>query len=127
MKGRTCFFTSLGLLIALNAFIKPLWIFGIDREVQNAVGPAEYGSYFSILGLSVFFSFLLDWGFTVFFNRQLSLDPENFSKRIGGFVLLKIVFAIVYASIVAAIAEWVNRAAVMATINFRTMISLFLI
>lgn len=99
------FFPSLGLLVILNLLIKPLWIFGIDRQVQNEVGTAEYGLYFSLLGLSVFFNFLLDWGLTVYFNRQLTSDPENFTGRAGSFILVKILFAIFYSIFVLMVAS----------------------
>ena len=51
------FYSSLLLLIVLNAIIKPFWIFGIDRQVQNITGTAEYGTYFSLLNLSIVFGF----------------------------------------------------------------------
>jgi O-antigen/teichoic acid export membrane protein len=98
------FFPSLGLLVLLNVLVKPIWIFAIDRQVQNEVGTATYGSYFALLGFSVFFSFLLDWGLTIYFNRQLASDPEHFTERIGGFLLVKILFSILYAGIVLGIA-----------------------
>ncbi len=97
------FFPSLGLLVILNILVKPIWIFGIDRQVQNEVGTGEFGVYFSILGLSIFFNFLLDWGLTVYYNRQLSTDPENFQHRAGGFILIKLLFALLYAVFVLAI------------------------
>ena len=49
MKGPSGFYSSLGLLVLLNAIIKPLWIFAIDRQVQNVVGTENYGVYFSLL------------------------------------------------------------------------------
>jgi O-antigen/teichoic acid export membrane protein len=98
------FYSSLGLLILLNAIIKPVWIFGIDRKVQLAVGTLEYGHYFSLFNLSIVFSFLLDWGLTAFFNRQLSSQRERFIDRAGDFLFIKLLFAILYAAIVLAAA-----------------------
>lgn len=103
MKKTSSFFHSLGLLVLLNVLIKPVWIFAIDRQVQNEVGTAAYGVYFSLLGLSVFFNFLLDWGLTVYFNRQLAGDPENFTGRAGSFMVIKMLFAILYTVIVLLI------------------------
>jgi O-antigen/teichoic acid export membrane protein len=98
------FYSSLGLLIILNAIIKPVWIFGIDRQVQLAVGTLEYGHYFSLFNLSIVFSFLLDWGLTAFFNRQLSSRQEQFINRAGAFLFIKLLFAILYAAIVLIVA-----------------------
>jgi O-antigen/teichoic acid export membrane protein len=99
------FYSSLGLLIFLNVIIKPLWIFGVDRQVQNAVGMNTYGTYFSLFNLSIVFSFLLDWGLTTFFNRQLASKKENFIDHAGSFLLIKLLFAGIYIAIVF-LAAW---------------------
>src|SRR6266498_3932472 len=99
------FYSSILLLILLNGIIKPLWVFGIDRQVQNITGIAEYGTYFSLLNLSIVFGFLLDWGLTSFINRELAAKKMNVQEQLGSFLLLKVLFALVYAFIVAAIAK----------------------
>jgi len=95
MKAPSRFYSSLGLLIILNVIVKPVWIFGIDRQVQNVVGTEVYGIYFSLFNLSVVFSFLLDWGLTTFFNRQLASQKENLIDRTGSFLLIKLFFVII--------------------------------
>jgi hypothetical protein len=88
MKETSRFYSSLSLLVLLNAIIKPLWIFGIDRQVQNEVGVAAYGTYFSIFNLSLVLSFLLDWGLTVYYNRQLSAKDAFIADHAGSFILI---------------------------------------
>lgn len=105
MKESSKFYSSLGLLVFLNAIIKPFWIFGIDRLVQNSVGTTEYGTYFSLFNLSIVFSFLLDWGFTNYFNRQLASQVKNFIDHAGNFLLLKFLFLLLYVAIVF-VAAW---------------------
>lgn len=100
MKESSRFYSSLVLLIILNAIIKPLWIFGIDREVQNIVGTESYGIYFSLLNFSIVFSFLLDWGLTSFFNRQLAAEHLNFIDKTRSFLFIKVLFSLFYAVII---------------------------
>ncbi len=100
MSGRSKFYSSLGLLIILNAVIKPIWIFGIDRQVQNETGISVYGEYFSLLNFSIVLSFLLDWGFTSYFNRQLASDRSTFVNQAGNFLLLKLIFSAVYTVLI---------------------------
>ena len=125
------FYSSLLLLIVLNAVIKPFWIFGIDRQVQNITGAAEYGTYFSLLNLSIVFGFLLDWGLTNFINRELAAKKTEIQQQLGSFFLLKILFAVLYAGIVLVVAliadvkRWDILAAVIA-IQFLTFLFLFL-
>lgn len=98
------FFSSLGLLIILNAIVKPLWIFGIDRQVQNVTGTSAYGIYFSLFSLSIVLGFLLDWGLTTFFNRQMASQKEEFISSAGNFLLIKLFLGIIYFAIVVLIA-----------------------
>ncbi|HEV8286917.1 MAG TPA: polysaccharide biosynthesis C-terminal domain-containing protein [Chitinophagaceae bacterium] len=98
------FYSSLLLLILLNVIIKPIWIFGIDRQVQNITGVTEYGTYFSLLNLSIVFGFLLDWGLSNFINRELAAKKTSLQQQLGSFLTLKLLFAIFYALVVTAIA-----------------------
>ena len=50
------FLTNLGFLLFLNLLVKPFWIFGIDRTVQNMAAPGEYGFYFTILNFTFLFN-----------------------------------------------------------------------
>jgi O-antigen/teichoic acid export membrane protein len=100
----TKFYSSLSLLLILNAVIKPIWIFGIDRQVQNITGIAEYGTYFSLLNLSIVFGFLLDWGLTNFINRELAARRADLSEQLSSFLLVKFLFAIIYAIVTVAVA-----------------------
>jgi O-antigen/teichoic acid export membrane protein len=104
MKETSRFYSSLGLLIILNAIVKPIWIFGIDRQVQNEVGVAAYGIYFSILNLSIVLSFLHDWGLTNFYNRQLAAKNENLTGNAGSFIFVKILFALLYGAVIYFVA-----------------------
>ena len=125
------FYSSLLLLIVLNAIIKPFWIFGIDRQVQNITGTVEYGTYFSLLNLSVVFGFLLDWGLTNFINSELATKKAELQQQLGSLLLLKILFAVLYTVIVIAVAllsgvkRWDILAGVI-VIQFLTFLFLFL-
>ena len=125
------FYSSLLLLIVLNVIIKPFWIFGIDRQVQNITGAAEYGTYFSLLNLSIVFGFLLDWGLTNFVNRELAAKKTELQQHIGSLLLLKFLFAVLYTAIVILVAlvtgvkRWDILTGVI-TVQFLTNLFLFL-
>lgn len=107
MKELNRFYKSLGLLVILNVIIKPIWIFGIDRQVQNVVGTVAYGTYFSLFNFSIVFSFLLDWGLTAYYNRQLATEKENFANKAGNFLFIKLLFAFIYTMVILAVA-WLS-------------------
>jgi len=105
MKTVSRFYSSLGLLLVLNILVKPLWVFGIDRPVQNMAGTAAYGSYFSLFNLSFILSFLLDWGLSSFINRELAADPAAYSRNTGFFLRLKLLMVLLYTAIVLSVAK----------------------
>ncbi len=96
---RRKFFTNLSLLLFLNLMIKPFWIFGIDRTVQNSVGAEEYGLYFSLFNFSLLLNMLLDLGITNYNNRNIAQNSHLLSKSLSSIVSLRLLLAIVYASV----------------------------
>ncbi len=99
------FVTNLILLLSLNLLIKPFWILGIDRSVQNLVGDESYGMYFALFNFSLLLNILLDVGITNFNNKNIAQHNFLLKKHLSNIVGLKFMLAIVYAifSIVTAL------------------------
>jgi len=91
------FITNLILLLTLNVIVKPFWIFGIDRSVQNIVGAADYGFYFSLFSFSFLLNILLDLGVTNFNNRDIARHPQLLSRYFSNIVSLKLILGVFYA------------------------------
>lgn len=105
------FVTNLILLLSLNLLIKPFWIFGIDRTVQNLVGDENYGFYFALLNFSLILNILLDIGITSYNNRNIAQHNYLLPKHLSNIVGLKILLAFFYAAvslIIAAIIGYSN-------------------
>jgi len=90
------FLTNLGFLLLLNLLVKPFWVLGIDRSVQNAVGAEDFGFYFSILNFSFLFNILLDFGITNFNNRNIAQNHQLLNKHFSSILILKILLTLVY-------------------------------
>ncbi|MCK4662561.1 MAG: oligosaccharide flippase family protein [Bacteroidales bacterium] len=99
------FVTNLALLLFLNLLIKPFWVFGIDRTVQNVVGAESYGFYFALFNFSLLLNIILDLGITNFNNRNISRNRQLLGKHFSNIIVLKFLLAIVYlfVSIAAAL------------------------
>lgn len=91
------FVTNLILLLFLNLLIKPFWIFGIDRTVQNLVGDQSYGLYFALFNFSMILNILLDVGITNYNNRNIAQHNFLLPKHLSNIVGLKLMLAVVYA------------------------------
>jgi len=97
------FITNLGLLLLLNLLIKPFWVFGIDRTVQNVVGAEEFGFYYAIFNFSFLFNILLDLGVTNFNNRNIAQNTQLLAKHFSGIVSLKLILGFIYFMITIGI------------------------
>lgn len=97
------FIRNLALLLSLNLLIKPFWILGIDRAVQNAVGDADYGFFFSVFSYSFLFFILLDLGITNYNNRNIARNNHLLSMHFAGITVLKLMLSLLYFIVVFAI------------------------
>jgi O-antigen/teichoic acid export membrane protein len=98
------FLTNLVLLLFLNFLIKPFYIFGIDRTVQNTVGDVNYGFYFTIFNFAFVFSIILDAGITSFNNRNIAQHVHLLNKHFSGLVILRFLMTLVYVAVIFAVA-----------------------
>ncbi len=90
------FLKNLVFLLVLNLMIKPFWLLGIDRTVQNTVGAAEYGFYFAVFNFSFLFNILLDVGITNFNNRNIAQNNQLLKKHLSKIIVLKVLLFLLY-------------------------------
>lgn len=98
------FVFNLCLLIFLNLLVKPFWMLGIDVGVQNSVGAASYGIYFSIFNFTMLFSMVLDMGTTNFNNRTIARNNNLLDKHLSGYIALRLLLAVAYFVVIFAAA-----------------------
>ncbi len=94
------FLKNIIFLLFVNLLIKPFWILGVDRAVQNAVGDTSYGLYLAISQFSYLFYIILDLGLTNFNSRTIAQNKHLLSKHFVGISQAKIFLTIVYFFII---------------------------
>lgn len=99
------FLTHLFFLIFINLLIKPFYIFGIDRAVQNAVEPGAYGLYFVLFNFTYLFQIINDSGIQNYNNRSIAQHPNLIGKYFPNILALKGLLSLVYL-LVLALASW---------------------
>lgn len=77
-------------VLLANLLVKPLWLLGIEVDVQNAVGNEAYGFYFAVFNLSYILNILLDLGITNFNTRNIAQHPQLISKHLSGILGIKL-------------------------------------
>jgi len=98
------FFNNLLLLLFLNLLVKPFWILGIDRTIQNEVGTEVYGMFFSLLNFSWLFTIFLDFGINNFNNREISRHGQMLRSYLSKIIGLKLFLGAIYLIISISIA-----------------------
>lgn len=107
--------------------IKPFWIFGIDRTVQNLVGDESYGLYFALFNFSMILNILLDVGITNFNNRNISQYNFLLPKHLSNIVGLKLVLAVIYTLFSLIVAGIIGYSKVQFHLLFFLIFNQFLI
>ena len=98
------FLINIGFLISINLLIKPFYIFGIDRTVQNVVGSEIYGIYAALLSLTYLFQIINDFGIQNYNNRNIAQYNQLLSKYFPNIILTKALLSIVYLCVIFVVA-----------------------
>lgn len=121
------FLKNLFLLLVLNLLIKPFWILGIDRTVQNTVGPEEFGFYFAVFNFSFLFYILLDFGITIFNNKNIAQNNHLLRKHLSNIIVIKLLLFIIYLAFTFGGALFINYSSEQIYLLFFLGINQFLI
>lgn len=77
------------LVLLLNLTVKGLYLFAIERTVQNVLPEADYGLYFSLLGLGMLLQVIADCGLQLYNSRTISGHRQLLAKYFPYFIALK--------------------------------------
>lgn len=97
---RKFFVQNVFFLILVNLVVKPAWIFGIDRNVQNVVGHENYGLYQALFNLSLIFQILLDFGLQAYNTNTVAQSPVAMKKLFPNIIAAKGVLSFLFLSVV---------------------------
>jgi len=103
------FLQNIVLLIFINILVKPLWIFGVDRNVQNILGAATYGEYFMLFNISVLFTIVMDMGIQTYIATSFSKDHGLYYKKLFTLAVIKLVWAVLFFIITFGFALFVYK------------------
>lgn len=94
------FIQNIIFLILINLIVKPFWVLGIDRTVQNTVGHEAFGIYQALLNVTIIFQIVLDFGLQTYNTRVLTKSPKAMSNLFPNLVAIKLLFSLIYAGII---------------------------
>ncbi|MFK7810105.1 MAG: oligosaccharide flippase family protein, partial [Saprospiraceae bacterium] len=94
------FLINILLLVGINLLIKPIYIFGIDRVVQNAVGKEEFGLYFAVFNFTFLLQIINDFGIHTFNSKHISQNRDLLKSYFPNVLMLKTLLAVFYMLVI---------------------------
>lgn len=85
--------------IAVNVLVKPFWLFGIDRVVQNRLGEEVFGIYFTLFNFSMIYQIVLDFGLQQLNSKEIAEDKNRLHQYFFNFLVGKFLLALVFIAL----------------------------
>ena len=89
------------LLLLINILIKPFYLFGIDRTVQNEVGAESYGLFTVFFNFIFLFQIFADLGLQNFSQQWISRQRGSVQSLLGRGLPTKGLLTLLFLPIVA--------------------------
>ncbi len=83
------FLLNAAFLVLVNLLIKPFYVFGIERTIQERVGPEQYGLYATLFSFAFLLFMVNDFGIHYFNNRMVARHPKLVGKLFYNTLMLK--------------------------------------
>ncbi len=77
-------------LVLVNLLIKPFYVFGIERVIQDRVGAETYGLYATLFSFTFLLFMVNDFGIHYYNNRTISQYPQLVRKYFPNILILKL-------------------------------------
>lgn len=97
------FVSNLILLLGANVLIKPIFIFWVDRSVQNHSATSEYGLYFTFFSYCMILSLAVDFGVQTWYHKTIANDNAHFNTLFPKVVLAKLFSSLIYMTLLLTI------------------------
>ncbi len=100
---RRFFAKNILFVVFVNLLVKPVWVFFIDRTVQNRVGH-DYGTYQALLNLGIIFQILLDFGINNYTSKAIAENPGSIRKLFPALLTSRLLLCLLYVALIFLIA-----------------------
>lgn len=97
------FSINIALLLIINLLIKPIYIFGIETQVQNVVGIENYGLYFAYFNFVFLFQFINDPGLQTWNAQYVPKNQNLINDYFPNLLTTKLLLAFIFFPLVMII------------------------
>lgn len=93
------FFRNAVFQVSLNLLVKGVYLFAVERTVQNVLPRGEYGLYFALLGLGIILQGIADFGLQLYNSRSLAGHRHLLAKYFPYFLGLKLTLGLAFFAV----------------------------
>ncbi|MBC8111018.1 MAG: oligosaccharide flippase family protein [Verrucomicrobia bacterium] len=87
---------NLSFLFIINLLVKTAWVLGIEVGVQNRLGTEQYGIYYTLVNLSMMFSFLPELGLSRYNAVNVARHEKIMESEFFSLLQIKFLLSLVY-------------------------------
>ena len=102
------FFRNAVFQVGLNLLVKGVYLFGVERVVQNTLPEGDYGLYFSLLGLGMLLQVVADFGLQLYNSKELAGDRNRLAEYFPYFVGLKLILGSAFFLLLILVGYWIG-------------------
>ena len=102
------FFRNAVFQVGLNLLVKGVYLFGVERVVQNTLPEGDYGLYFSLLGLGMLLQVVADFGLQLYNSKELAGDRDRLAEYFPYFVGLKLILGSAFFMLLLGVGYWIG-------------------
>ena len=102
------FFRNAVFQVAINLLVKGVYLFGVERVVQNTLPEGDYGLYFSLLGWGMLLQVIADFGLQLYNSRELSGNRDRLAEYFPYFIGLKVILGSAFFLALLGVGKWVG-------------------
>ncbi|NNF36761.1 MAG: oligosaccharide flippase family protein [Saprospiraceae bacterium] len=96
------FLFNIALLFVINLLVKLTYLFLVEVNVQNTLGPEQYGLFLALFNFSYLFQFINDPGLQSYNTTSIASNNTSGSDHFSSILGLKVVLALIFLMAVFA-------------------------
>jgi O-antigen/teichoic acid export membrane protein len=102
------FLINIALLVVINLIVKLGYLFFIEVEVQNTLGPEQYGLFLALFNFSYLFQFINDPGLHSYNSTSIASGEKEVSGQLEKIIGLKLVLSLLFLGAVFLGGTWIG-------------------
>ena len=88
------------LLVSINFLVKPFYLFGIERNIQNILPDGDFGLYFALFNFTFILQIFADLGLQYYNTTHLAGNPRALNHHLSHIITAKLFLSLLFIAFV---------------------------